>query len=120
MQDRRQSFRRKTFLGGRVVFNHRQATMDCVLKNVGGSGAKLVFNNTASVPDEFDVQVARMERTFRARVEWRRQDELGVSFVEHRASSNVVPLDLAIKMRKLESENARLQRRVTQLSTGDY
>lgn len=119
MQDRRQSFRRKTYLGGRVVFNHRQATMDCVLKNMGGGGAKLIFTNTASVPDEFDIQVARMERTFRARVEWRGQDELGVSFVEHRASSNVVPLDLAIKMRKLESENARLQRRVTQLSSGD-
>jgi hypothetical protein len=120
MQDRRQSFRRKTFLGGRVVFNHRQATMDCVLKNIGGGGAKLIFTNTASVPDEFDVQVARLERTFRARVAWRRQEEVGISFVERRASSNVVPLDLAIKMRKLESENARLQRRVIQLSSSEY
>ena len=115
MQDRRNSTRRKTFLGGKVVYNHRQSTMDCVLKNMADGGAKLVFSHLTLVPDEFDVQVDQMQRSFRARVVWRAKDELGITFVDNAAGSTVVPLDHAIRIRRLEADRAKLQRRVAEL-----
>lgn len=119
MQDRRQSPRKKTFFGGRVVFNYRQCTLDCVLKNWGPQGAKLVFLRTALLPDEFDLQVSRMKQSFRARVAWRHRDEVGVSFLDDSATANVVPLDHAVRLRKLESDKTRLQARVAQLSSAE-
>lgn len=119
MQDRRRTQRRKTYLGARVVFNHRQSTMDCLIRNMGDKGAKLVFTNAATLPDRFEVQVARLEKTLRARIAWRRQDELGITFLGSEESSNVIPLDAAMRLRNLQSENSHLQRRVAQLSVGE-
>lgn len=42
MLDRRLSARRKTCFGGRLVINERRSTLDCVLKNIGAHGAKLM------------------------------------------------------------------------------
>ena len=53
MQDRRQTQRRKTFLGARVVFNNRQSTVNCLVRNMGDRGAKLVFADTTGLPDGF-------------------------------------------------------------------
>jgi hypothetical protein len=119
MQDRRQNTRKKTYLGGRVVFDHRQSTMDCILKNLGPKGAKLVFAATAPIPDEFDIQVAHMERSFRARIAWRSHDEAGVAFLDQSATTNIVPLDHAIRIRKLEADKARLEARVAELSSAE-
>lgn len=116
MTDRRASARRKTYLGGRVVFNHRQSTLDCRLRNMGESGAKLQFDHPAFVPDEFDVQVARLERVYRARVTWRSRSEIGISFGQPASAANVVPLDQAVRIRRLEADRAALQRRIAELS----
>lgn len=117
MQERRQHTRRKTFFGGRVVFAHRHATMDCVVKNMGDGGAKLVFHSPTILPEEFDVQVTRLARTFRGRVTWRGGHELGISFAEDDGSTKVVPLDYAVLIQKLKTEKAKLEQRVTQLSS---
>jgi hypothetical protein len=118
-QNRRRTERNKTYLGARIIFNHRSSTMDCLMRNMNAAGARLVLTNTASLPDEFDVQVPRLERTLQARAVWRRQNEMGVSFVSRETGSNIVPLDLAVRLRKLESEKTALQGRVVQLTVGD-
>jgi cell division protein FtsB len=58
----------------------------------------------------------------RARVVWRSATEMGVSFlaVSREAAGEVIPLDLARRMRDLEAEKAALKQRVAALSTGDY
>jgi hypothetical protein len=116
MIERRKNPRRMTFLGGRIVFNHRQSTMDCVVKNLGKGGAKAVFSHTSVVPDNIEIRITRMDRTFSARIAWRREDEVGLVFVADDA--NVIPLDLALKLRKLEADKVVLQRRVEVLTSG--
>lgn len=116
MNDRRKNTRRKTFLGGTVIFNHRQSSMDCILRNFGEQGARLTFHHTANVPDRFDIQVPRMERSFRAHVTWRLWCEVGVSFVDPSTATNVVPFDLAVRLHGLGADKVRLQQRVAQLS----
>ena len=117
MLERRQNSRRKTFLGARIVFNHRQSTMDCVVKNLGEHGAKVVFTNTSVVPDRLELSVTRMDRVFTARVAWRREGEIGLVFVAP-TDAQIIPFDLALRMRKLEADKARLDRRVDELTSG--
>lgn len=117
MLERRQISRRKTFLGARIIFNHRQSTMDCLVKNMGECGAKAVFTGTSAVPDDVELHLARMGRVFSARVAWRSQDALGLIFVAAN-DATIIPFDLALRLRKLENDKALLQRRVEALTSG--
>jgi hypothetical protein len=118
MIERRQLARRKTFLGGRIIFNHRQSTMDCIVRDMGDGGAKAVFTNTSTVPDEVEISVTRMDKVFPARVVWRSEHAIGLTFVTPKAA-NIIPLDLALRIRRLETDKALLSRRVEQLTSGD-
>jgi hypothetical protein len=117
MIERRQLARRKTFLGGRILFNNRRSTMDCIVKSVGECGARAVFDNTSVVPNDIEISVTRMERVFPARVVWRSEHAIGVTFLTP-TNEDFVPLDVALRLRQLETDNARLCRRVDELTMG--
>jgi len=78
MAERRKAVRARTLLGGVIAFNSRASTMDCQVRNLSSAGAKVTFTNTAVVPDQFDLMIARKERSFRARVIWRAPNEAGI------------------------------------------
>jgi PilZ domain len=119
MIERRKSIRNRSYLGGRISFNRRRSVMDCLVRNLSPDGAKVVFDHTTTVPDEFDLTIARKERTFRARTIWRRADEMGVAFVASSTANAPIPLDLARRIRDFEAERDRLRRRVAELSTAE-
>jgi hypothetical protein len=60
--------------------------MDCLVRNVTVEGAKLVFSQTVTVPDQFDLYVRKKEQSFQARIAWRRDDEIGVALLPQRPS----------------------------------
>jgi hypothetical protein len=78
-----------------------------------------LFENTATVPDEFDLTIARKERSFRARMIWRRGDEAGLRFLELAQPAAPIPLDWARRLRDCEADKAALRRRVAELSTAE-
>lgn len=117
MQDRRKTTRRRTYFGGQIAFNGQASLMDCLVRNISAEGAKLAFTETRAVPQEFDLSVHKNERTYRAKVIWRKADEAGVAFLEPRPQSAPVSLDLMRRLRQCEADNAALQRRVEQLSS---
>ena len=82
MTERRRTVRNRTFLGGVVAFNKGRSAIDCLVRNFSTDGAKVVFADTVLVPDAFDLAVARKERTFRARMVWRLENEVGVAFAD--------------------------------------
>ena len=82
MTEQRRTIRNRTFLGGVVTFAKGRSAIECIVRNFSDSGAKVVFAGAAIVPDAFDLAVARKERTFRARMVWRRANEVGVAFAE--------------------------------------
>ena len=61
--------------------------MTCVVRNFTAQGAMLGFNNTATVPDKFDLVIGCKQRSFRARMVWRRVDEAGVVFEAEQAGA---------------------------------
>jgi hypothetical protein len=115
--ERRKTPRLRTLFGGVIAFNKRSSTMDCLVRNFSGDGAKVTFTNTITVPDEFDLTIQRKETSYRARMVWRDRDEAGVVFLDPSAAKAPIPLDWARRLRDCEAQNAALKRRVAELST---
>jgi len=117
MAEKRKSARSRTFFGGVIAFNQRKSTMNCHVRNFSQSGAKVVFTNPTSVPDEFDLKIKHKELSFRARMVWRGANEAGVAFLSEDQQDNTpVPLEWAKRLRDCEAERAALRRRIAQLT----
>jgi PilZ domain len=117
MHERRRTFRNRTFFGGEIAFNRRSSTLNCVVRNLTADGALLVFENIATVPDKFDLTIERKERSFRARMVWRRTNDAGVEFMTEHIAAEPIPLEWAKRLRDCETEKATLLRRIEDLST---
>lgn len=122
MEERRKTVRQRSYLGGRIAFNNRYSTMDCTVCNMSAGGARVAFPDAIVLPQDVDLAIRQKGLNARARVVWRSATEMGVSFlsVAREASGEVIPLDLARRMRDIEAEKAALKQRVAALSTGDY
>lgn len=96
----RRDDRVRAFLRARILFNNNNSSIDCTVKNISASGAKIEISSVLSVPSEFDLEVPQKGRTYRARLMWRDANFVGVQFVEKDA----------VDAEQLESTSARLER----------
>jgi hypothetical protein len=80
MQERRRYHRTQVQKPAKIVFRTDYSLIDCLVRDVSIGGACLELNNTAAVPDEFDLTFDTA-RTLRAcRVAWRSESRVGVAF----------------------------------------
>ena len=79
--ERRREARSRTVLGARAVYNERFSTMDCRVRDISASGARLRFGGPPLVPRWFELLL--VERGERRRVEriWTSGHDVGVAFV---------------------------------------
>jgi hypothetical protein len=119
MGERRQSLRKKSFLRGCVYFNKGRNAMDCLIRDLSDSGARIIFSGTVAVPDVLELYVPQKEQTLRARVQWRRGDEIGLVFPgAGTAAAEAAPKsNLAERVAHLETEIAALRRMVKRLKS---
>src|SRR5438309_8605240 len=116
MRERRGFQRGRTYLGGRLAFNNQYCSIDCLVRNMSRNGAKLVFESTVLLPGEFDLMLPQKGESRRARVVWRQQDEAGVTFPQSAGGEGVVPIGMARRIRRLETDRAALEARVAELT----
>lgn len=55
--ERRLHLRRRMFKGGRVIFNNRNCVINCVVRDLSQSGAKLTFPSPQSLPARFQLEI---------------------------------------------------------------
>jgi PilZ domain len=119
MLERRQWPRSRVYYGGLVAFNARNSTLACVVRNFSKRGAKIEFENSTMLPDRVDFEIERRGLSRRARLVWRDHNAAGLVFSDLQntveETSDVIPLDLARKLRATERANRRLQSRLDQL-----
>jgi hypothetical protein len=117
MINQRGAHRPLSLLKGRVIFRDRQATMDCVVRDLSDGGARLQIGHHVAVPDRFDLYVPLKETTYRVQVRWRRNEEVGVMFntggMEAPASPGAE--DLNQRIQRLEDEVRELRQWVSAL-----
>ena len=109
----RQDERVRAFLRARILFNNNNSTIECTIKNISASGAKIELGSSLSIPAEFDLDVPQKGRIFRAQMVWRDANSLGVRFLE-KATPNGAELETHAA--KLERENKRLRATVAALT----
>jgi hypothetical protein len=91
VKERRLSARQKSFLQGRIYFNNRRSSVDCLVRDYSETGARLKFSETITVPEAIELYLPNREEIHRARVEWRSGNEMGVSFGEEARSPSLAP-----------------------------
>ena len=118
--DPRVAPRLKTLLAARINFNNGQSALHCLIRNLSDTGAKLIVSAAVTLPECFDLIIPQKSVTRRARIAWRRGEEIGVRFEDASPSDRCDPDASALKrrIRELEAEVARLQSRVLQLTDG--
>lgn len=77
-------------------------------------GARLVFAGAASVPNEFELMIPNKGDSRLARIIWRTRTEAGINFVQVERT-NLVQIETASRIRMLEMERTKLERRIAQL-----
>lgn len=121
MSERRNTTRKKSFLQGRIYFNNRRSALDCLIRDISDTGAKLIFSDSVQTPDTIELYVPQREQTLRAEVQWRRGDEIGVAFTDAETLAADRPAgsaaELAVRVQKLEDEVASLRRLLKRIKT---
>jgi len=107
MIERRALPRQKTFIKGRLYFNNRLNSTDCIIRDVTEKGARLEVPESVAIPDAFELYVPNRHEQFQARIEWRRGGTVGVTLSAESASKRKAA-ESASK-RKSEGEGARDQ-----------
>jgi hypothetical protein len=119
MSERRRNRRLKSFLRGFVYFDKRRGALSCLVRDLADDGARIVFSQSVAIPDIVNLHLPQKDQTLRARVSWRRGDEIGLSFVAV-ATPVDVPSDakeLMKRVAQLETEIASLRRMLKRLKS---
>jgi hypothetical protein len=119
MNERRALPRHKTFIRGRIYFNNRLSSTDCIVRELAENGSRLEVSETVTLPDTFDLYLPTKDEYFRAKVEWRRGNNVGISWppenVVGQTAEQGDPQALADRLAKLEREVASLRKRLDAL-----
>ena len=80
MSDNRTSQRQKTFKGGTISFD-RAAGIDCIVRNLSATGARLQIESHMGIPEEFTLVIKPEFIRRSCQVAWRAGRNIGVRFV---------------------------------------
>ena len=77
--NRRDSLRLRRLKSAKVVFNNASSIIDCVLRDISDTGAKLETESAPHLPKNITLKVGD-EQSFDCEVMWRSERQLGVRF----------------------------------------
>jgi hypothetical protein len=122
VNERRAIVRQKSFMQGRVFFNRRQSSMDCLIRDFTKVGAHLHFPGTAALPDAFEIYVPSKDEYFRARAIWHNGSDVGIAWMPENPSvappASYQSADpIGDRLAKVEHEIAVLHKRLDALQT---
>lgn len=78
--ERRGARRQRVLKGAQLSFNGGYGALECTVRNLSETGARLVFGETSAVPPKFQFRLAGEARRVQATVRWRSMTDIGISF----------------------------------------
>jgi len=125
MVEKRANRRQKTLLHGYVYFDDGPCALECVVREVSETGARLRFELPLAPVEAFELDIPLRGQKLRAEVKWQRGNEVGVVFAEAAdamaaqtalaRASQATTEELGLRVLRLESEIAALTRLVKRL-----
>jgi hypothetical protein len=109
----RRTERVRTLIGATAVFNNGNNRVACQIRNLSSTGAKLTLSPAVSLPGSFILEIPSRNKSYKAELRWRKQDQSGVDFSgEDPSADRDAPEN---QLEALKKENAILRRRVSEL-----
>ncbi len=94
-----------------VYFDNKHGALSCLVRDLSDKGARIIFSENVTVPETFDLHILQKNQTLRARVTWRRGDEIGLDFpVVAAAAAKPRAAALVKRVAELEGEIASLRK----------
>jgi uncharacterized small protein (DUF1192 family) len=91
-----------------------------VIRDLSDDGARIAFSDTVALPEAIELDIPQRELRRRARVVWRKSDEVGLSFSEvERApepAAAMTAAEITARIGMLEAEIASLRARLERLN----
>jgi uncharacterized small protein (DUF1192 family) len=142
MSERRNSKRAKSFLPGLVYVSRKpgakegvkesakqgakdgtkegtkDGALSCTIRDMSDTGARIAFSDKVSLPDTVELHIPERNLTLRAKVRWRRGDEVGLAFavpVQHAADGTFSKTEVVQRVAMLEAEIESLRSVLKQL-----
>jgi hypothetical protein len=53
--------------------------MSCLVRDLSDDGARIIFSQSVTIPANVNLHIPQRDKTFRAKVQWRRGDEIGLA-----------------------------------------
>jgi PilZ domain len=79
-RERRCHARRRTLKAGIIAFQAHHSTLDCTVRDISATGARLRVDASQRAPDDFDLIIELDGLEAPCRVVWRHDKEIGVIF----------------------------------------
>lgn len=118
ISERRKSLRQKALLRGKLYFNNRLNVIDCTIRDISDSGARLIFSEAVSIPEQLELYIPQREQTLFVTVVRRQGPEVGVSFAQvSNADNNTVSDRLDERLTQLEQDVAVIKRFLKKLKS---
>jgi hypothetical protein len=120
MGERRNSRRTKSFLRGFVYVSRKRGALACLIRDLSEKGARIIFSDTVTLPDIFELYIPQRDQNFHARTRWRRNDEIGLAFVQkkQRSDAKADAGEVGHRVAMLEAEITALRGVLKRLKSG--
>jgi hypothetical protein len=82
MPERRSSKRVRVHLEGRVVCDTSSLSVECIIRDISSTGARLVFPCLGEIPLEFVLQIPGTDAASKGRLVWSTGQENGIVFTD--------------------------------------
>ena len=117
MTDKRQAHRQKSFLRGFAYFGHSSSAVDCLVRDISDTGARLKFSTPPAFTENLELHIPVKGSRYRSKVQWRSGDEIGIVFdiVAVPTPNSSDEADLTDRVGQLEAEIALLKRLLRRL-----
>lgn len=92
--DQRGILRRRTLLGGKVVYGDDNRVRDCTIRDISDKGARIALAKGECVPTRLYLIDRRTARAYEARVTWIKAPDFGLTFVNAYSLESDLPTNL--------------------------
>ena len=103
MDQRRASIRSRTLLEGRVLLGSRVSPVECTVRDISETGARITFVDPVPLPPEFELQVPKRKIARQVRVVWSNEKSHGLMFVEEQGAGRPAAASAGVKPEMPES-----------------
>jgi hypothetical protein len=79
--ERRSGQRHRALKGGTLYFNKGYSSLECVIRDISESGARIQMGETFGVPSRFTMSISGEDMRVEASLRWRTSRNIGLSFL---------------------------------------